>query len=66
VMPVCRCPVCRARFRGVRVCSRCGADLTTVMRLVLSAWQLRQAAREALLRADVERARAHIGRRGLG
>jgi len=43
------CPTCRARFRGTRTCSRCGADLGLVMRLEARAWRLREAAREALL-----------------
>src|ERR1700692_4467378 len=51
------CPVCRARFRGVRECSRCGADLTVVMTLAASAWRLRQAAREAVAGGDMVRAR---------
>lgn len=50
------CPVCRARFRGARACSRCGVDLERLMRLTLEAWRLRQAAREALDRGDFERA----------
>ena len=40
-----RCPVCRARFRGVAVCSRCGADLARLMLLAAEAWRLREAAR---------------------
>jgi predicted amidophosphoribosyltransferase len=43
-----RCPVCNARFRGSRICSRCGADLEPLMRLTVRAWQLRQSARQAL------------------
>jgi len=50
-----RCPVCQARFRGARLCSRCGADLEPLMLLALKAWQLRQAARQALDTGDVER-----------
>ncbi len=42
------CPVCRARFRGASLCSRCGADLTAVMTLAAAAWRLRRAARQAL------------------
>jgi hypothetical protein len=49
------CPVCRARFRGASVCSRCGADLTMVMMLVASSWRLRQAARLALAAGDCAR-----------
>jgi len=51
-----RCPVCQARFRGARICSRCGADLEPLMLLAVKAWQLRQAARQALEAGDVERA----------
>ena len=51
-----RCPVCQARFRGARICSRCGADLQPLMLLAVEAWQLRQAARQALNAGDVERA----------
>lgn len=51
-----RCPVCQARFRGASVCSRCGADLDPLMRLTVEAWQLRQAARQALDGGDVDRA----------
>jgi hypothetical protein len=49
-----RCPVCQARFRGARTCSRCGADLEPLMRLAVKAWQLRQAARQALDAGDVQ------------
>jgi hypothetical protein len=51
-----RCPVCQARFRGARICSRCGANLEPLMLLAVKAWQLRQAARQALDAGDVERA----------
>ena len=43
-----RCPVCQARFRATRRCSRCGADLEPLMLLAAKAWRLRQAARQAL------------------
>jgi hypothetical protein len=43
------CPACRARYRGTRTCSRCGADLSLLMRLEIRAWRLREAARLALL-----------------
>jgi predicted amidophosphoribosyltransferase len=52
------CPVCRARFRGVVICSRCGADLSTVMALVASAWRARQAARRSLAEGDIPCAQA--------
>ena len=51
------CPVCRARFRGARECSRCGADLTTIMTLAATAWRMRAAARQALIDDDPDRAR---------
>jgi predicted amidophosphoribosyltransferase len=51
-----RCPVCQARFRGARICSRCGADLEPLMLLTVKAWQLREAARQALGAGEVERA----------
>ena len=51
-----RCPVCQARFRGSRICPRCGADLEPLMLLAVKAWQLRQAARQALEAGDAERA----------
>jgi hypothetical protein len=50
------CPVCRARFRGARECSRCGADLTVLMVLAAGAWRLRQQARQALVEGDAGRA----------
>ena len=43
-----RCPVCQARFRGARICSRCGANLEPLMVLAVKSWQLRDAARQAL------------------
>ena len=44
-----RCPACRAPWRAVATCPRCGADLAPVMRLAVRAWALREAARAALL-----------------
>ena len=55
---VLHCPVCQARFRGARVCSRCGADLEPLMTVAVRAWRLRQAARQALDRGDDARALA--------
>jgi predicted amidophosphoribosyltransferase len=46
------CPVCRASFRGVAECPRCGADLTALMSLEVRAWKLRRSAREALAAGD--------------
>jgi len=52
------CPVCQARFRGSTECSRCGADLGTIMGLAAGAWRMREAARQAIAEGDVARARA--------
>jgi hypothetical protein len=43
-----RCPTCRARWRGVRACPRCGTDLAPLMGVAARAWHLREAARAAL------------------
>ncbi len=51
------CPVCQARFRGSAECSRCGADLAPIMGLAVSAWRLRDAARQAIAEGDMVRAR---------
>lgn len=50
------CPVCRARFRGMATCSRCGADLTRLAFLRARAYQLRQQAREELRAGELSRA----------
>jgi hypothetical protein len=52
------CPVCQARFRGSSECSRCGADLGTIMGLAAAAWRRREAARRAIGEGDLERAGA--------
>src|SRR4029453_5230893 len=44
-MPL-RCPTCRAPWRQSALCSRCGTDLSTLMQVVLRAWELREAARQ--------------------
>src|ERR671936_462763 len=46
------CPTCRAAWRGVATCPRCGTDLTALMRVAVRAWELRQAARAALCAGD--------------
>ena len=43
-----RCPTCRAPWRGVSACPRCGTELTPLMGVAARAWQLREAARAAL------------------
>ncbi len=42
------CPTCRAAWRDVATCPRCGTDLTALMRVAVRAWELRQATRAAL------------------
>ena len=59
-----QCPVCRARFRGARICSRCGADLESLMRLAAQAWMLRESARDAIAAGDFGRARELAVRAG--
>jgi hypothetical protein len=46
------CPTCRAPWRGVTNCPRCGSDLAALMRLAVKAWELREAARAALCAGD--------------
>lgn len=50
------CPVCRARFRGTRQCTRCGADLTGLMILSTKAQKNRIKARKSLLALNFEKA----------
>jgi hypothetical protein len=56
------CPVCQARFRGSIECSRCGADLGTILSLAASAWRMRAAARAAIAEGEVARAHALAAR----
>ena len=42
------CPTCRAAWRSVATCPRCGTDLTALMRVAVRAWELRQATRAEL------------------
>ena len=50
------CPVCRARFRGSRACSRCGADLGPLMSLAAKAFVARRGSVRALAQGDFVRA----------
>ena len=43
-----RCPVCRAKFRATRECSRCGADLSKLMQLAVMSRICRRKARKAV------------------
>jgi hypothetical protein len=47
-----RCPTCRAPWRGVIICPRCGSDLSAIMRVAAKAWELREAVRLALCASD--------------
>lgn len=42
------CPTCRAAWRSVATCPRCGTDLTVLMCVASRAWELRQATRTVL------------------
>lgn len=57
-----RCPVCQAGFRGTTECSRCGADLTPLMTLVVRGHRLREEARRLLLAGRFEAAREQAAR----
>ncbi len=52
-----RCPVCRAKFRGTRECSRCGADLSGIMMLSARAQRYRADARKSIYALNFEKAR---------
>ncbi len=54
-----RCPVCRAKFRCTRQCSRCGADLTAIMVLSARASSCRANARKSLYALNFEKAHEH-------
>lgn len=47
-----RCPTCRAPWRQVTLCGRCGTDLSTVMQVAREAWEIREAVREVLWAGD--------------
>ncbi len=53
-----RCPVCRARFKGGDVCSRCDAVLRPLMWTVMRAYVARCESRRALMDEDYENAAA--------
>ena len=50
------CPVCRAKFRSTRQCSRCGADLAGIMVLSSRAQLYRENARKSLYTLNFENA----------
>jgi predicted amidophosphoribosyltransferase len=54
--PLC-CPVCHAKFRGTRECSRCGADLSGLMMLSARAQLYRAEARTSIYALNFEKAR---------
>lgn len=51
-----RCPVCRAKFRSTRICSRCGADLSILMKILAEARICRNKAIHAIHSRDFQRA----------
>jgi len=51
-----RCPVCRAKFRSTRMCSRCGADLSILMKIVADARIFRKSAIDAIHSHDFKNA----------
>ncbi len=51
-----RCPVCEAKFRGTRQCSRCGADLSGIMILTTRAQRYRENAKKSLYALNFEKA----------
>jgi len=51
-----RCPVCKAKFRSTRECSRCGADLSILMSLAARAQFCRENARKAIHSSDFQKA----------
>jgi hypothetical protein len=51
------CPVCQAKFRNNRTCSRCGTDLSPLMALAARAYALRRSAAGALRAGDLAHAR---------
>ena len=54
-----RCPVCRAKFRGSRQCSRCGSDLTAIMVLSARALHRRANAKRSLYALNFKKAHEH-------
>ena len=46
------CPTCRAPWRGVTICPRCGSELAALMHVAVKAWELREATRAALCAGD--------------
>ncbi|HET6251214.1 MAG TPA: hypothetical protein VFE47_26260 [Tepidisphaeraceae bacterium] len=51
-----KCPVCGAKVRGERTCSRCTSDLTPMLRIAARAFAARQRSRAALLAGDLPEA----------
>ncbi len=43
------CPVCNAKFRGTVFCSRCGADLSQLIKIVLRSYNVRKSSYNAIL-----------------
>lgn len=60
-----RCPICRATFKGEAHCRRCGAELSTLLRIEQEAAGLAQRAIQLWARGEVsaaaEAAKASLG-----
>lgn len=54
-----RCPACNARLRGALECSRCGADLSSLLALAAEAFELQLACWRALERGEASLAVAY-------
>lgn len=57
-----RCPVCKAKFRSTKTCSRCGADLSILMKIVAEARIFRKEAVSAIHSHDFKNAHILAGR----
>jgi methylphosphotriester-DNA--protein-cysteine methyltransferase len=51
-----RCPICRARLRGDRICRRCGADLSRLLEIGERSHALERCAVAYIARGEPERA----------
>lgn len=57
-----RCPTCRAPFRGIPECHRCGTRLAEILRIEERSSACEQAARRALADSDLASAQGYIDR----
>ena len=57
-----RCPTCRAPWRQMVLCGRCGTDLSVVMQVAARAWELREAARQLWCEGTQPAEAVHLAR----